>query len=43
MAEAKKVFKVVFIRHGESNWNKENRFTGWTDVTLSETGERNKK
>jgi 2,3-bisphosphoglycerate-dependent phosphoglycerate mutase len=38
MVEAQKVYKVVFIRHGESNWNKENRFTGWTDVTLSETG-----
>ncbi len=30
--------RVVFIRHGESVWNKENRFTGWTDVDLSETG-----
>ncbi len=30
--------KVVLIRHGESVWNKENRFTGWTDVDLSETG-----
>jgi len=28
--------KVVLIRHGESVWNKENRFTGWTDVGLSE-------
>ena len=26
------------IRHGESNWNRENRFTGWVDVELSETG-----
>lgn len=34
----KKVYKVVFIRHGESAWNKENRFTGWTDVPLSEVG-----
>lgn len=32
------VYKVVFIRHGESIWNKENRFTGWTDVDLSEKG-----
>ncbi len=30
--------KVVFVRHGESEWNKENRFTGWTDVGLSEKG-----
>ncbi len=30
--------KVVFVRHGESVWNKENRFTGWTDVDLSEKG-----
>lgn len=30
--------KVVLLRHGESVWNKENRFTGWTDVDLSENG-----
>jgi 2,3-bisphosphoglycerate-dependent phosphoglycerate mutase len=30
--------KIVFIRHGESLWNVENRFTGWTDVDLSEKG-----
>ena len=30
--------KIVLIRHGESIWNKENRFTGWTDVDLSEKG-----
>jgi 2,3-bisphosphoglycerate-dependent phosphoglycerate mutase len=30
--------KLVLIRHGESVWNKENRFTGWTDVDLSEEG-----
>jgi 2,3-bisphosphoglycerate-dependent phosphoglycerate mutase len=30
--------KLVLIRHGESLWNKENRFTGWTDVDLSEDG-----
>ncbi len=30
--------KLLLIRHGESVWNKENRFTGWTDVPLSETG-----
>jgi len=38
MAESDKTFKVVFVRHGESTWNKENRFTGWTDVPLNETG-----
>lgn len=30
--------KLVLIRHGESLWNKENRFTGWTDVDLSADG-----
>ncbi len=30
--------KIVFLRHGESQWNKENRFTGWVDVDLSATG-----
>ena len=30
--------KLVLLRHGESQWNKENRFTGWTDVDLSEKG-----
>jgi len=30
--------KLVLIRHGESVWNKENRFTGWTDVDLSDKG-----
>jgi 2,3-bisphosphoglycerate-dependent phosphoglycerate mutase len=29
---------LVLLRHGESTWNRENRFTGWTDVGLSETG-----
>jgi 2,3-bisphosphoglycerate-dependent phosphoglycerate mutase len=32
--------KLVLLRHGESIWNRENRFSGWTDVPLSETGER---
>jgi 2,3-bisphosphoglycerate-dependent phosphoglycerate mutase len=32
------MYKVVMVRHGESVWNKENRFTGWTDVDLSERG-----
>jgi 2,3-bisphosphoglycerate-dependent phosphoglycerate mutase len=30
--------KLVLLRHGESDWNKENRFTGWTDVDLSVNG-----
>ncbi len=34
------MYKVVLLRHGESVWNKENRFTGWTDVDLSEQGIR---
>ncbi len=32
------MYKLVLLRHGESVWNKENRFTGWTDVDLSERG-----
>ncbi len=32
------MYELVLIRHGESAWNKENRFTGWTDVPLSEKG-----
>ena len=32
--------KLVLIRHGESTWNLDNRFTGWTDVPLTETGVR---
>jgi 2,3-bisphosphoglycerate-dependent phosphoglycerate mutase len=34
------VYKLVLVRHGESTWNKENRFTGWTDVDLSEKGKQ---
>ena len=33
-----RLIKLVLIRHGESIWNKENKFTGWTDVDLSENG-----
>jgi 2,3-bisphosphoglycerate-dependent phosphoglycerate mutase len=33
-----RMHKLVLVRHGESAWNKENRFTGWTDVDLSEKG-----
>jgi len=34
------MIKLVLLRHGESIWNKENRFTGWTDVDLTEQGEQ---
>ena len=30
--------KLILLRHGQSIWNKENRFTGWTDVDLSKKG-----
>ena len=32
------MYKLVLIRHGESTWNLDNRFTGWTDVDLTPTG-----
>src|SRR3954463_10322417 len=32
------MYKLVLLRHGESDWNRENRFTGWTDVDLSTKG-----
>ena len=35
--------KLVLVRHGESTWNKENRFTGWTDVDLSDQGRQEAK
>jgi 2,3-bisphosphoglycerate-dependent phosphoglycerate mutase len=37
------MMKLVLIRHGESTWNKENRFTGWTDVDLSDKGRQEAK
>src|SRR4029078_10058832 len=37
------MYKIVLLRHGESTWNKENRFTGWTDVDLSEKGRNEAK
>lgn len=37
------MYKLVLLRHGESTWNKENRFTGWTDVDLSEKGKEEAK
>ncbi len=36
-------YEIVLIRHGESIWNRENRFTGWTDVDLSERGREEAK
>jgi len=36
-------YKIVLLRHGESTWNKENKFTGWTDVELSEQGVKEAK
>ena len=35
--------KLVLIRHGQSEWNLENRFTGWKDVDLSEQGKEEAK
>jgi 2,3-bisphosphoglycerate-dependent phosphoglycerate mutase len=32
------MYKIILLRHGQSTWNLENRFTGWTDVDLSELG-----
>jgi 2,3-bisphosphoglycerate-dependent phosphoglycerate mutase len=32
------MIKIVLLRHGESVWNRENRFTGWTDVGLTDLG-----
>ena len=31
-------YKIVMVRHGESQWNAENRFCGWVDADLAETG-----
>ncbi|CAM9321240.1 unnamed protein product [Choristocarpus tenellus] len=36
-------YTLLLVRHGESTWNDENRFTGWADVPLSENGEREAK
>ena len=35
--------RLILIRHGQSKWNAENKFTGWVDVDLSENGEREAK
>ncbi|MEJ7711697.1 MAG: 2,3-bisphosphoglycerate-dependent phosphoglycerate mutase [Pyrinomonadaceae bacterium] len=37
------MYKVVLIRHGQSTWNQENRFTGWTDVDLTDLGREEAK
>ena len=37
------MYKIVFMRHGESTWNLDNRFTGWTDVDLTAKGEAEAK
>lgn len=37
------MYKLVLLRHGESTWNKENRFTGWHDVDLTENGREEAK
>ena len=34
------MYKILLIRHGESTWNLENRFTGWTDVPLTDGDEQ---
>jgi 2,3-bisphosphoglycerate-dependent phosphoglycerate mutase len=39
----KRYYRLVLVRHGESEWNKENRFTGWTDVQLSLKGQEEAK
>lgn len=37
-SDSQKVYQLVIVRHGESAWNQENRFTGWVDVELSDKG-----
>lgn len=37
------MIKLVLLRHGQSTWNKENRFTGWTDVPLTDRGKKEAK
>ena len=32
------MYKIVLMRHGQSEWNRDNRFTGWADVDLTEKG-----
>ncbi|MEO8210852.1 MAG: histidine phosphatase family protein, partial [bacterium] len=35
--------KLIIVRHGQSQWNLENRFTGWVDIDLSPAGEEEAK
>ena len=35
--------KLILLRHGESEWNKENKFTGWTDIDLTNNGKNEAK
>ena len=37
------MYKIVLLRHGQSTWNLENLFTGWTDVDLSDQGRQEAK
>ena len=37
------ISKLILLRHGESQWNKENKFTGWTNVDLTKKGESEAK
>jgi 2,3-bisphosphoglycerate-dependent phosphoglycerate mutase len=43
MSPMSKTFSIVLLRHGQSQWNLENRFTGWFDVDLTEQGRREAK
>jgi len=43
MHKPAKIHKVVFLRHGQSIWNLENRFTGWYDVDLTQQGHEEAK
>ena len=43
MQKANKIHKVVFLRHGQSIWNLENKFTGWYDVDLTVQGHEEAK
>ena len=38
MDSGESTYQVVFVRHGQSTWNQDNKFTGWVDVPLTEKG-----
>ncbi len=38
LEKGQRMKELMLIRHGESTWNRENRFTGWTDVPLNQRG-----